>query len=316
MGINGELLFRLCVTLVERKLVDESLWPASGKIPVVFARNAIQAMIDRTAGEAFKDNLQYVCVVSDTLGSGYFQGASIEAGKLVAMFDLDTAGYLIIGEAMKALDEEEEFLGAGFYIALTRALRRQMLVYDHVTATWYNEQLHEMMIDDDPENRDGYEFPTVEEHTPPSVKIVEQWEDRKIRRFLRRHRNGPHKAWIEKLFTIQQLAHLRTTAVDLGQEYDGPPVPSVLIVFREQDAIQACWDEESPRYNEADNEPTCAVYFRPDDPKEFDGALRTMHIFLKLNIELAGLINMLNTWEEEQHARQRQHRTEPALRAA
>ena len=99
-------------------------------------------------------------------------------------------------------------------------------------------------------------------------------------------------------------------------EYDDPPVPSLLLVFRENDAIQACFDHESERYNETTNEPTCAVCFRPEVGEEFDTATRTMTIFLRINMELAGLITLLNGTEEEIHAGQREHRTEPSFRAA
>jgi hypothetical protein len=40
-----------------------------------------------------------------------------------------------------------------------------------------------------------------------------------------------------------------------------------------------------------------------------------MAIFLRINMELAGLITLLNGMGEE-HAGQREHRTEPSLRAA
>ena len=312
---NGELLYRLCVELVERKLVDEQLWLASGKIPIVFARNAIDKMIERLCGDIFKDNLEYACEVRDHLGDGYHRGESVGTGKLVAQFDLQTAGFLVIGAAMQALDNEDPCLGAAFYLVLGRALRRWMPIYDHFAAKWYNERLHEMMEEDDPESRENYEFPPVEEATPPSVKIVDQWDTRSARRLMRQHLKGPRGAWIEKLFSIVRLSRLRSDAVRLEQEYDDVPVPSVLIVFRENDAIHACWDYEGEHYNEASNEPACTVAFRPDHPEEFDAALRTMHIFLTLNIELAGLVNLLNDWEKE-HAREPRDRAEPALRAA
>ena len=58
-----------------------------------------------------------------------------------------------------------------------------------------------------------------------------------------------------------------------------------------------------------------APLFRPEIESEFDTALRTMAIFLRVNMELAGLIALLNDWKEETHAGQCEHRTEPSLRA-
>lgn len=311
---NGELLYRLCVALVERKLVDETLWSASGKIAIVFARNAVQRMIEQMCGDTFKNNIEYCCLIRDDLES-YRHEDGPGPGELVAMFDLQTAGYVILGSAMKALDEHEPHLGAAFYLLLCKALRRWMRIYDHLAAGWYNEQLREMWEADDLENRDSYEFPPVDEATPPSVTIVGEWEDRRARSLLRQHRNGPHREWIEKLFTIIRLSRLRSDAVRFDQEYDDFPVPSLLLVFRENDAIHACWDHEAAHYYEVEHEPTCTVSFRPDHPDEFDHALRTMLLFLKLNMEVAGLVNLLNEWEEE-HAGESEHRAEPALRAA
>ncbi len=312
---NAELLYRLCVALVERKLVDEDLWLESGRIPIVFARNGVEKMIDQMCGDAFKDNLQYACEIRDDVGTGYHRGENVGVGRLAALFDLQTAGFVIIGEAMKALDEEEALLGAAFYLLLGRALRRRMPIYDHFAAEWYNEQLHDMMADDDPDNQESYEFPLVEEATPPSVKVVGEWNWRTTRKLLRKHRNGPYAVWINKLFTIERLSRLKCDTESFEGEYDREPVPSVLIVFRENDAIQACWDHEAEHYNEASNEPACAVAFRPDHPEDFDRALRTLYIFLKMNMELAELVNLLNDWEAK-HARGREHREEPSLRAA
>ena len=50
----------------------------------------------------------------------------------------------------------------------------------------------------------------------------------------------------------------------------------------------------------------CAVCFRPEVGEEFASALRTVAIFLKGNMELAGLIILLNCMEEK-HADQREH---------
>ena len=294
IGTNSELLYRLCVALVERHLVDENLWHEAGKIPVVFARNAILRMIDQEAGEAFKDNLQYECIVSDTLSSGAYSGAAVDEGKLVAMFDLTTADYLVIGAAIRALDEQEPLLGGAFYLLLTGTLRRHLRLYDHVAASWYNERLLEMMEEDDPENHDSYEFPKVEECIPPSVKAIAGWNDGRLRSLLRRHLNGPHGAWIEKLLLIERLTRLSCKVDRFEGEYDDAPVPSVLIVFRENDAVSACWDAESAHFNEANNEPSFTVCFRPDDRQDFDAALRSAWIFLELNMELASLINLLN----------------------
>ena len=310
---NGALLYRLCIALVQRKLVDEKLWLAAGKIPIVFARNAIQKLVDRPGT---LKNIEYGLEICDEPDSGYGSRAGLLPSALLAMFELQTAGFLVMGEAMRVLDRQEQYLGAAFYVVLIHSLWRWMRIYDHSAAAWHCEQLLEMMEQDDPEGRESYEFPDVEKAVPPGVKEVDGWELQAARRLLRKHRHGPFADWIERLFRIVRLSMLAKVTVSVEESHDSPPIPSILVVFRENDAIHACWDEEAAHYYESSNEPTCALRFRPNNPAELDAALRSAFIFLKLNVEVSDLANLLNDWEEEQHASRDQHRGEPALRAA
>jgi hypothetical protein len=295
---NGERLYRLCLALVERNLADEKLWQRSGKIAAVFARSAIQKLIEEFSGGVLEGKVEYCCEVRDDIGTGYWRNAAPGDGKLTAMFELQACGYLKIGAALAALEEQERFLGAAFYFLLRRSLYHWIRIYDHTDAEFYNEQLHEWMEQDDPQNRDAYEFPSVEEAIPEPVRAAEDWTYPNARRLLRRHLQGPHSMWIRKLLTLHRLSRLKGQIARFEGEYDDPPVPSLLLVFRENDAIQACFDHESDRYNESTYEPSCAVCFRPEIGDEFDAALRTMAIFLRVNMELAGLITLLNDWEE------------------
>src|SRR5271168_1963884 len=66
---NGERLYRLCLALVERNLADDNLWQETGKIGVVFARTAIQKLIEGFTGDALKDKIDYCFEVRDDLGT-------------------------------------------------------------------------------------------------------------------------------------------------------------------------------------------------------------------------------------------------------
>jgi len=312
LELNGELLYSLCIALVERKLVDEELWVASGKIPVVFARNAIQKKLNSFVQ---LENVDYSLEVCDVPDSSYGSSEDTLPSSLLVMFELQSTGVLVIGEAMDALDAQEEKLGAAFYVVLISALWRWMYLYDHTTAERYSEQLEEMREDDDPDNREHYEIPDVEKAIPPAVKEVDAWPVQSARRLLRKHRNGPFGDWIRRLFRIAALAKTRYRPASVENYYDAPPGPSFAIVFKEHDAIHACLDEDLQHYYESSHEPTCAVRFRPDHAEEFDQALRTATIFLRLNQEMSELVGILNEWGE-QHASRDQHRTEPSLRAA
>ncbi|HUZ96205.1 MAG TPA: hypothetical protein VMU57_14960, partial [Edaphobacter sp.] len=121
---NGERLYRLCLALVERKLADAKLWQRSGRAAVVFARSAIQKLIEEFAGSALEGKVDYCFEVRDDLGTGYWRGGALGAGKLMAAFELQACGFLKIGAALEALEKQERFLGAAFYFVLRRSLYR------------------------------------------------------------------------------------------------------------------------------------------------------------------------------------------------
>ena len=52
----------------------------------------------------------------------------------MAAFELQACGYLKIGVALEALEEQERFLGAAFYFVLRRSLYRWVRIYDHTDA--------------------------------------------------------------------------------------------------------------------------------------------------------------------------------------
>ena len=153
---NGERLYRLCLALVERNLADENLWQQTDKVALVFTRTAIQKLIEEfSGGGMLKDKIDYCFEVRDDLGTGYWRGGALGEGKLMAAFELQACGYLKIGAALDALEEQERFLGAAFYYLLRSSLYRWIRIYDHTDAEAYNEQLQEWMEQDEPESRDA-----------------------------------------------------------------------------------------------------------------------------------------------------------------
>jgi hypothetical protein len=97
--------------------------------------------------------------------------------------------------------------------------------------------------------------------------------------------------------------------------YDTIPLPSLLVAFKEHDAMVACFDEESQYMLEGSAEPTLGVVFSPQKPEEVRRALRVVGRFIALNLELFQLVEALAEWEKG-HAGTDLDRREPSLRAA
>ena len=140
-------------------------------------------------GDLLQRNGEFHLQVSDVLErDGY--GSSLRNGQLAVMIECGGSGYLKIGPALDALEDQAEGLGAAFYWTLIQALYRVMWIYDHDDAVMYEERLIEYANEDDEENRSQYEFPEVEKALPTCIQrtLKEKWR-LGDRRLLRAHGN-------------------------------------------------------------------------------------------------------------------------------
>jgi hypothetical protein len=292
--VNGEMLFELCAALVRMGLGTPELWTECSEDPLAFAQRSIVNQIGKETVELLERNVEYHLEVTDVVGA---DSAGLSTGQLAVTIHCSGCGYLKIGPALRALEAEADGLGAAFYWTLIRALYRVMRIYDHSDAQAYQENLIEYAEADDPANRDQYEIPDVEKALPECIRKSlrhepENWQ-LQYRRLLSRHRRGRYRNWIRHLNAIARLARVRTRSLqpeDFDGCYDGPPLPALLIVFEEHDAIAACFDEESQHMLEGSSEPAFCAVFSPNNPNECSAAMRAVERFVRVNRELCELI--------------------------
>jgi len=134
------------------------------------------------------------------------------------------------------------------------------------------------------------------------------------RALLRRYRNGNSSSWLA-VAAHSSASHASTQAVAEILEsgyYDDPPLPSLLVAFKEHDAITACFDEEGQSMMEGTAEPTvCVVFFaRANQMKSAVSAHCGSLIALNVSI----WIDRGNSGELS--CRRTVNRGEPSLRAA
>ena len=126
-----------------------------------------------------------------------------------------------------------------------------MSIYDHSDGQAYEENLIEYAQEDDTANRNQYKFPDVEKALPECNRTSlkhesEHWRP-DDRRLLQHHRNGQYRNRIRYVEAVR-FARVRARSsepADYEGHYDGPPLPALLIVFEEHDAVPGRLDEES-----------------------------------------------------------------------
>ena len=176
-----------------------------------------------------------------------------------------------------------------------------MRVYNHDDALQYEERLQEYADQDEEENKGQYEFPEVEKALPECIRLSLQKDDHDrwnlgARRLLRKYGSGRYGSWIKRLRKLQQLSRIRirpsNSFIEEGN-YDSPPLPSLLVAFKERDAITACFDEEGQYMLEGTSEPAVGAAFHPQDPEEVRQTVRIVERFVMFNRELFQLVEDL-----------------------
>jgi hypothetical protein len=318
---RAELVYDLCAALVREGLGTTETWQKCGESALVFAQHAILRGIGEERRNLLQRNVEYHLQVSDVAErEGY--DTAIEDGQLALTIECGGSGYLKIGPAIEALEEEAEGLGAAFYWMLTHALYRVMRIYNHDDALGYEERMKEYAEEEDEGHREQYEFPEVEKALPECIRQTlkrdhDGWTLR-ARHLLSKHKNGRYRSWMERLRRIHQLSRLplkQSRNVLDDWNYDSPPLPSVLVAFNDGDAVTACFDEEGQYMLEGSSEPTVRVVFSPQKPDEVRHAVRVVGRFVALNFELFQLAEALQEWEKR-YAGTSLNRGEPSLRAA
>jgi hypothetical protein len=320
--LRAELLYDLCGALVREGLAGPELWRKCEGSSVVFAQRAIMESIGEQRWNLLQRNVEYHLSVSD-VAERDGEETILGRGRLAVTIECSGSGYLKIGPAIEALEEEAEGLGTAFYWTLTYALYRVMRIYNHDEALAYEERMREY-AEADEESREHYEFPEVEKALPECIqRTLKKEEDhptfvRNARRLLAKHRRGKYRSWMAHLRNIDRFSRVKMASDARFREdggYDSIPLPSLLVAFKDHDAVVACFDEESQSMLEGSAEPTLGLVFSPQNPEEVKWAIRVVRRFVALNIELFEMVEEFQAWEKRD-AGTHLDRGEPSLRAA
>jgi hypothetical protein len=316
--VHSELLYDLCACLVRCGIGRPSHWSNSGGSGNQFVQNVIREAITDERLDLLERNLEYHMQVADVIERyGYDRG--LESSELAVLINSGNCGYLEIGEALEALEKEERGLGAAFYWQLTNSLYRVMRVYNHDDALMHEEQLREWAEQEEEEAREQYEFPEVEKSLPECIRETLKHGGKRLqcRRLLLKHLHGPFGSWIARLRRMQTLSRLYPkSGKDLGDGYyDSAPLPSLLVVFKQHDAVAACFDEESQHMLEGSSEPTLSVVFSPHNDAEVQQAKKIVERFILFNCELFQLVEDIQNWGPNRERRD-VDRGELSLRAS
>jgi hypothetical protein len=145
---HAELLYELCAALVREGLGGPQTWSKCDESAVMFAQRAIMEAIGEERWNLLQRNVEYHLSVSD-LAERDGEDVPLGMDRLAITVECGGSGFLKIGPAIEALEQEASGLGSAFYWTLTYAIYRVMRIYNHDDAFEYEERMKEYAEEED-----------------------------------------------------------------------------------------------------------------------------------------------------------------------
>jgi hypothetical protein len=233
---------RIATVLIEAGIARASDWPTATRDPHHFVRSAIQRFIDCNGGASIRKLFRL--------------HLTLEAEPFWLTVEPSEAAYFVAGPTLDILERVHARLPSTFMRLLTGALNRWTRVYDHNDAREHVEMLHGWYDGDD--DGVGVEYPNVEADTPPSIKAP-PLRPSELRRLLPAFPPNV-QAWMTRAIELDRVPRRRrrppmTAEIEEALTNCNPPLPSLLIVFKPGDNIEACFDAEAQGMMEVQPEP-------------------------------------------------------------
>jgi hypothetical protein len=273
------LAVMLAKALVELDIAVPGDWKRAEHDLTSFIRLTLERWIAAHGGPAIRHRFLLSAVISNT-PCEWAERDETRPNQLFLIVEPSeaTCGCATFGPTLKLLESVLPQLPATFFHLFVGALNRWVRVFDFRDAQERAETLREWTAQEP--DADQYEIPDVEGSIPPCMRQEALGESEVAR--LKDKINDP---LAQKLVeTALALDHLSAQAErpeledDIGQQLSdcNSPLPCLLAVFAEGDAIAACFDEEAQGMMEVTPEPNLII---PFDPTDTASVQRTFRMF-------------------------------------
>jgi hypothetical protein len=318
--IGDDVSITLARSFIEAGFGTLDMWNRSGSCSQ-FIVNIINDWLRKIGATELSDYAGLNLVFTTEVES-----EKVVEGTILAFIETSMSGYITIGKAVDAIERFCPGLGRDFYTVLMSSVYRWMRVYDHQDAEMLVEMWRENYEGDAEaanQSLDEYfksqeiHIPNVEECIPTYLAKLDFRKVNAAASRLRQHVGGEFGEWIRTVLEMSVLRPKLKCNERLDFEWDDGPVPSWLVVYREHDAIEQCWDEESQTWNETSHQPTWMTVFDPADVTSLRRVLEEVEKYVRIAKCLVALGESFKTFSKErEHERLRNRGKRSQLRAA
>ena len=285
---------RLAGVLLGLDIAEPGDWQQTRRDPTEYVRATLNRWIDLHGGKAIRRRFCLRLMLSEVVDE-YLEGGEPDPDgrRLYLFLHPDSAAYVVAGPTLELLEREHPRLAVTFYRLFTGAIGRWTRIYDFRDA----EDRVQMLRDWAEGEEEQYEIADVAGSTPSCMKrdaFTVRGQD-ELKTLVR---NGEAQALIKGALELERASAevARPECTDDIREQladTDPPLPAALVVFAENDAIEAHFEDESQTFAEATPEPNLILPLNAFDPKSVRSAFHTLAVVCQSLAAASRLIDLM-----------------------
>ena len=276
---DDRLAVVLAMVLLDLDIAAPGDWKRAEHDPTSFIRLTLERWIGAHGGPAIRNRFLLSAEITNTPSDW----AEPDEGRPNQLFLIvkpaeATCGCAVFGPTLRLLESVHPQLPATFFHLFVGALNHWLRVYDLRDAEDRVEMLREWVAQEG--DAEHYEIPDVEGSIPGCMRQAPM-EVGEIAGFKGRIKSPVARKLIEAVMDLDRIsAQTKRPELDdnTGEQLSdcNPPLPCLLALFEDADAIAGCFDEEAQGMMELEPEPNIII---PFDPTDAESVQRTFHMF-------------------------------------
>jgi hypothetical protein len=269
----------LAKTLLKLDIAVSEDWEKAKRDPTAYIGLTLARWIARHGVEAIKRRFDLTAAITSLLDD-YTDRDPVNPNLLYLTVDASSSGYVVLSSTLELLEKAHPRLPATFFHLFVGALNKWIRVYDYRDAEERVAMMREW-IEGEPDE-DQYEIPDVAGCIPSCMK-ARPIGHRSLRDRMSQVKGREAKSLLDGAMELARISEQadRPELTDEMREEMGDmnsPLPGLLAVFKSEDAIEGCFDEEAQGMMELTPEPSLIIPLRADHPGSVQAAFHTLGV--------------------------------------
>ena len=269
----------LAKTLLKLDIATPEDWEKAKHDPTSYIGLTLGRWIAVHGGPAIRRRFALTAAITSCLDD-YTERDETNSNLLYLTVESDRSGYVVFGPTLEVLEKIHLRLPVTFFHLLAGALNKWVRVYDYRDAEERVAMMREW-IENEPDE-DQYEIPDVKGCIPASLNRRSLGR-RSLRGVRSRVKGKEAESLLDGVIELARLSEQadRSELTEEMREEMGdmnPPLPGMLAVFKSEDAVEGCFDEEAQTMMELTPEPSLIIPLSTEQPASVQAAFHTLGI--------------------------------------